>query len=506
MFSLQFDYICLMSLRSTLLLLFTVSYSYSQNPGTLDSLSRVWNDTRQPDTVRLASLDALYSLFARSNPDSARAYADKQRDFAHGRGLESWEARADDNIADLYYKKGNHALAISYYQKSILIYSRLKLEAKRAESLHRLGIVEYYNGTYDEAMKYDLQALLCFEKLGDQDGIADIHHDIGKIYYRRKEYPEALKHYQASLTVYQKLGDKHGAASSLNNMAGVYGDQQNYTKMLEYLLPSLRLVEELGEQNGIATRVHNIGFVYQKLGDFELAMNYFERGLRIREEMMDQKGIAYSLNSIGQVLSEKGDQEKALSYLKRSLKVAEETGVREAIKSGYEELSKVYYKMHLYQEAFDNHLRCSEIKDSIFTEESSHQIAEMQTKFETEKKEKELQLQKAQLVGQDAELKRQGLEKLALFIGLALLILLAFVLTRSNKNMKKANEIISKQKKMVEEQKAIVEIQKEVVEEKNKNITDSINYARLIQQSQMPTEKYFNASLKRLQQKQPVNK
>lgn len=475
-------------------LLYT-SNCFGQNPKTVDSLSTIWNDNAQSDTSRLSAVNQLFILFQRSNPDSAMALANRELIFAQKTKQKLWEAKAFNSIAGLYYYKGNNAIAIEYYQKALSIYIELKDMVKSAQTLHQMGVVEYYDGTYDKAMSYDLKSLKYFEGLNDENGIADIHHDIGKVFYRQKIYDQALRNYQESLDMYNKLGNKHGAASSLNNMAGVYGDKEEYEKMLFYLQQSLKLVEELGEKNGIATRVHNIGFVYQKLKKYDLAMNYFEKGLKIREEIMDKKGISYSLNSIGQVYSEKGNQEKAIEYLNKSLAIAKETGVKEAVKSSYEELSKVNYRMNKYKEAYDYHLLLMQIKDSIFTEESSHQIASMQTKFESEKKEKELQLQKSKLNEQNAELKKQRTEKIALFIGLSLLILLAVVLVRSNKNMKRAHTIISRQKKIVEEQKEAVENQKEIVEEKNKNITDSINYAKRIQNALLQSEKEIKVFL-----------
>jgi two-component system, NarL family, sensor kinase len=487
-----------MAKHITLLLLFAVSFLSAQDPHTVDSLSRVWKDERMADTVRLHALDRLFLLFERSFPDSALILANQQLDHARKTRDLHWEARANVNLADLYNRKGHNPISISYYQKSLEIFIKLKDALQCAEIMHKMGVSAYYDGAYNDAMRYDLKALEYFESIKNEDGIADIYHDLGKISYRQKQYDLALKNYQRSLDLYERLGDKHGAASSLNNMAGVYSDQEDYHRMLIYLQRSLKLVEELGEKNGVATRVHNIGYVYQKLKKHDQAMSCFVRGLRIREELMDEKGISYSLNSIGQVYAEKGELATALDYLNRSLKSAQSIGVKEAIRSAYEELAKVYYKMHRYKEAFDHHLLLSNLKDSIFTEESAEQIAEMQTRFETEKKEKELQLQKAQLSGQDTELKKQATEKIALFIGLSLLLLLAIVLVRSNKGMKRANVIISSQKRMVEEQKSLVELQKEQVEEKNKSITDSINYAKRIQQSHMPSERYIDQCLKRL--------
>jgi len=125
-----------------------------------------------------------------------------------------------------------------------------------------------------------------------------------------------------------------------------------------------------------------------------------------------------------------------------------------------------------------------QIKDSIFNKENAAQLSEMQTKYETEKKEKELIKSKA-----DSE--KQNVIKNAFIAGFIFMILLAILIFRGYQNKQKSNVLITAQKQKVE-------IQKELLEEKQKEILDSIHYAKRIQDSLLPSEKNIERTLKRL--------
>ena len=126
------------------------------------------------------------------------------------------------------------------------------------------------------------------------------------------------------------------------------------------------------------------------------------------------------------------------------------------------------------------------------------QINEMQIKYETEKKETEnaFLLEKNEL--SDKAIKNQKTALIFIIAGLLSTLALAFFIFRGFKKQKKANQIISKQKKEVENKNLLINEQKELLEEKQKEIIDSINYAKRIQQAHMPSDIYVAKNLNRL--------
>ena len=96
------------------------------------------------------------------------------------------------------------------------------------------------------------------------------------------------------------------------------------------------------------------------------------------------------LTNIGSMYSKKGNYEKAIEYCKRCLIISKEIGAKEPIKNSYQVLSESYEKMGDIPKAYENYRLYTAIKDSIFNKESNEKLAELQTNFETEQKEKKI--------------------------------------------------------------------------------------------------------------------
>ncbi len=181
--------------------------------------------------------------------------------------------------------------------------------------------------------------------------------------------------------------------------------------------------------------------------------------------------------------------DSSLYYLNAGLKVAKEISAKDLMKDGYSNLSEIYEKKNNFKEALAHERLHSDIKDTLLNEENTRHMNEMQTKYETAEKDKQLIQQDAEITKQQAEAKQKAAERNAFIIGFGLMLILAFFIFRSYRQKQKANIIITQQKNEVENQKNIIE-------EKNKDITDSINYARRIQRAMISPESFFKKNLK----------
>jgi len=230
--------------------------------------------------------------------------------------------------------------------------------------------------------------------------------------------------YLRSLKMFEEMGDKKGIAKNLNNIGIVYREQGNYDKAIDHYLRSLKIFEESDDKQRIAISLNNLGTVYYEQGNYDKTIDYFLRSLKIDEEAGDKQGIAGSLNNIGEVYREQGKYELAIEYVNRSLSIAQEIGFKELIKYTYENLSVIYAKQNRFRQAYEYYQLYSEVKDSILNKESSKQINEMEAKYESEKKEKEIELLK-----KDQQLKGSRLNMFyVLSGGLTLLFIAAMLL------------------------------------------------------------------------------
>ncbi|PCH90883.1 MAG: hypothetical protein COB85_09830, partial [Bacteroidetes bacterium] len=211
------------------------------------------------------------------------------------------------------------------------------------------------------------------------------------------------------------------------------------------------------DKEDIATSLDNIAIIYyEKAGTqqdpdssrfyYDMSIDYFLKSLNIDQEVDNKDGIARSLNNLGEVYLAKGDQKIAIEYLEKSMLVAKKIGQKHIIMGTNRNLELIAAELNDFESAYRYHRIYSSYKDSLFNQEKSKQITEMQTKYETEKKEKEIIMLSSINQIQELQLSKNrylifGLAGMVLLIGV-----IAVLFIRQNKLQAKHKEIELEQK------------------------------------------------------------
>jgi len=422
----------------------------------LDSLWNVWNDKSQPDTNRLKAMHKIaWDGYLFSQPDSAFYFAGLQYDFAESVNNKKQMAGAL-TTQGVSFKRSDYAKAIDYYTRSLNIR----------------------------------------EELGDKKGTAMCLNNIGILYKNQGDYAKAMDYYTRNLKIREELGDKKGIASSLNNIGTIYYEQGDYAKAKDYYIRCLKIYEERGSQRGIAYILGNIGNIYYEQGDYAKATDYYTRSSEICEEIGDKKGTAMCLNNIGNIYIAQGDYAKALEKCRNSLSIAQETGAVEAIKEPSGNLWKIHKKLGKHRQALEMHELYIEMRDSILSIENKEAIIQQEFKYKYEKQAaadsvvnaEADKVKNAQLAAEKAENKQHILEasqqkqqKYFLYGILALALLFGgFIFNRF---------------RVANKQKNLIGSQHQKLNETHREITDSINYAKKIQDAIMTSSVYIQEVL-----------
>ena len=423
-----------------------------------------------------------------------------------------------------------------------------------ALALNNKGIIEDNLGNVLKAIEYYLHCLQICEEINEKEGIANSINNLGYLYSKQGDIPKALEYYHKSLKIHETLKDKLGIANLYNNIGAIYDDQDDFIKALEYFNKSLKLREEINNRKGIAESLNNIGHIYdnqalslhknnvQQKKLFKKALEYYIRSLKIRTEINDRIGCSQTLNNIGYIYFNEGNIKDALNYYNQSLKfseeinhklmvsntlshmanimltsgklseaytyatrcmtLAKELGYPDQINRAAKALRSIYMKQNKYKDALEMYELEIQMRDSINNTETKKASIKKQFQYQYEKKAaadsvknaEEQKVKNAQLMAQQAQLKQEKTQRIALYGGLLLVIAFSvFVYNRF--------KITQKQKKIIEEQKQEVDSAYLKLHEKNKEVMDSIRYAARIQKSLIPTEKYISSQLRRLRGK-----
>lgn len=392
----------------------------------------------------------------------------------------------------------DHVKAIQYGEEGVKLANQLNYGLGSSNCQHSLGIVHYYQGHYDKSLENYLASLRTLEKLLDEEKnknspmllklVAMDLHDIGKVYWRQNLHKKALESFNRSLSIFLALNDQRGASGCYNNMSGVYQALGDHDKVYMCLQKFLAISKASGNKIRIATGLNNLGMYYSDQGKTDQALSYMLEAYKIRTEIDDIKGIAYSCTDLGAIYFDLKDYKKALAFQLKGLEYAKKSNSKERIKASYESLSKIYGQLKQYEKAYEYQQLFSQLKDSLFNDQSLSKLAEMSEKYESEKKEQQIELLKKaeearihELARIDAEAKKQQVLKLAFASGFVLVLALGLVILRGYRQKQKSHQLM--------------QFQKSVIEEKNKEILDSIHYAKRIQEALLKEEEHKSSHL-----------
>jgi tetratricopeptide (TPR) repeat protein len=357
-----------------------------------------------------------------------------------------------------------------------------------------LALVYYDKGDYPKALEYNFNVLKIAREIHDWHSEANILGNLGLVYWNRGELDKAIDYFEQALKIFRENKDNGGIAMNTGNLGVIYFNKKNFTKALEYYDEALKMNIKLKRKMGIIRNTGNIGGVYEELGQYDTSRAYFNRALKMAEGLGDKPSIIMNTGNIGETYMKEKKDVQAEDYLTRALSMSSALGELEYIKAYSLGLSNVFADEGKWEKALDMYKKYSVIKDTLISTDKNKEIGKMEAKADYDK---QLALQQAEedkkTVLAAADSKRQriisaftGAVALAIAI-IAILIFRSLRITRKQKLLIELQKTeVEKQKILVEEQKGVVEQQKLLVEEKNKEIVDSINYAKRLQDAILP--------------------
>jgi serine phosphatase RsbU (regulator of sigma subunit) len=460
---------------------------FSQNKPRVDSLKKFAslhiNDTLGVDAMRqicweYESIDnSTYMLYAR------KAYA-----LAVQVNSSSHIADCLMDIGIVHDYMGNPDSTIFYYKQAMAIYK--KIDDKNGVSAICLNIASAYRatGNFSEALRYLYEGMKISEAAGDKERVADCKSTMGNVYRQKHNYDFALKYLTEALELYAGINDKQGEGIAHNNIGIVYSERKQHELALEHYFKSLGIREELGAKAAIANCYSTIGCEYFDMSELSNALDYHNKALEINREVNNRRGVAIDLTNLAAVNTKQKKNREAIEKLKQAQVIAEETHFRDLMKEIYLTSAENYAALNDHKTAYDFYMKYSNIKDTLINEHENSIVAEMNSKYHSEKKDSEIKLLNKDKEVQNAELKKKSIIIWSAMLGIVFVLILTFYIYRGYRAKQKANEIITRQKHEVERQK-------EIIEDKQKEITDSIHYAKRIQGALLASDIFLEKQL-----------
>ena len=406
-------------------------------------------------------------------------------------------------IASQYLRTTQYDSALAWGRLGLAQAQGLNNKHLISAAYANLGVTCYYRGDHQNALSNFLGSLKIEEALGRKARAAKMYNNIGAIYVDKAFFAPAETNYQKGNALYEELGDTLGLMQSSVNLGNLYGVKSqeekdplvaraSLVKAIEYNSRAFRYACLLGDSVSIANSLANLGQNYMYLHDYRQAYKKLQEAVALVRRLHHPYDLAISLLQLGDVQSRTENYNAALKSFTEALQIGTRLDNPDILKFAYLNLAGNYSLVGDYETAFRMHKLYVNVKDSLFTTESTRQLHALQVAFDTEKKEKENALLQEKNNSASKTIRQQRLIGITIGVVCVLLIGFAVMIFRANKEKARINLQLERKNELIERQKTLVEV-------KQKEILDSIYYARRIQRTLLSSEKYIYRQMQRLQ-------
>ena len=350
------------------------------------------------DSKNKSSIDSLQLIIDNSSNDTIKGYF--------------YRIQAKFLISQL-----EHDVALKSLDKSIAFYKNANNSLGIIKSMMNKGGVLYQKGETKKATQEYVNALAIAEKKGYKNEIAALYKNIGLVYYSQGKTKEALAYNNKALAIFNQLKSKKDIAATYVNIGNCYFDDYQPQNALLNYNKALKLSKETNDSQTIAKLYNNIGSVYiNDLQDTIKGIDYLLDALAIKKQMNNQNDLIIQYNNIAAVYLDIRKYDLALSYNDKAFELASKSGNLEELINVYDTYALINSAKKDFKKAYDYHKLYSKTKDSLLNIDNLKAVEEINTKYQTAEKEK-------QLLQKEAEAKKKTttiivLSLLALFIAI----------------------------------------------------------------------------------------
>ncbi len=342
----------------------------------------------------------------------------------------------NDNFYEIYSQGFEEAIRLSMH--AIEISAKNQWENERAYALLYHGTANYLSGNYEQALKSFLKSSDLFDSLKNEKGIAEINNQLSVFYRKQNDLDKAYACLDKSEESAKRINDITSLSTTYHHRGVILTQNGKIEEALPYYQKVLSIRTELKDSVGL-------GYIYLDFAEYatfkenlELALSYIEKSTTIRKNTGDLQGVAVNEVIKGETFLSFKQYQQAVIHFNQAIDMAKSLGFTDLAQFAYDQLRESYIQMNDYKMAYLSFEKSVVLKDSLFNIEKTKSIQELQTKYETEKKEQKIAVQQAQL--------KTNQFMTATLIGVIVLLIVIGLMQK--------NRLMLKQQKLIEEERA----------------------------------------------------
>ncbi|EAY29207.1 ATP-binding protein [Microscilla marina] len=379
--------------------------------------------------------------------------------------------------------------ALQLAQEGYRLARRLKYTQGQSKLANQLGTIYYYKGVYDEALLHYFTALEINEKAQNTLEQGKNLNNIALTYQHLKQYQQALHYYMQALPKVKQKGSQAQLARVYNNIGIVYRHLDQKSKALDYYTQSLELNQQINDLKNQALNLNNIGQIYFDLGAYAKSISYTLQALKLNRQLDNKYEVINVLNNLGRAYTELYQLEQAQTYLDEVMTLLPQINSHTLQANYYDNQGQLLEKQGKYKEAIKVYHKLTQLKDSVFSTENSKRLAELQTRYNFEKRERENRVLKQQQNQQQKTIthqrKRNNTLLFTTIFGVSMglvTLLVALKLFKAKEQQRRVNEALADKNEEIKSQTDALQEQKEAIGQQKEELQSQTEILKMVNQ------------------------
>lgn len=347
-----------------------------------------------------------------------------------------------------------------------------------AQSYQRLSTFLRDEGQLSEAVNFNSKAFELFEKQGDKRGLAGCYNQYAILANMENKSEVTLKYFLKANQIIKDINDEITEARLSTNIGKMYFHLGIKDSSDRYFDRSMEIWNKLGRSDLMAVTQINLAQIYSADGknqDLSYAKKLLEKAKESLMNINDSKYLCDVYVALANIEFQQNKNIKAIFYMKKAIELAEAESYKKKLEDNYLHISRMYFTLNDYKNAYDNIAKYVNLKDELDSISKTEELARLQIQFDTKEKEKEIENLKKDKELSDLTIAKQEREQIMALLGILLVIAIAVFIFIGYRNKTKLNSELT--------EKSIV------IQEKNREILDSITYAKRLQEAILPANK-----------------
>lgn len=417
------------------LCLCSVTFSFSQTK-LLDSLKTKLKRELTPKQ-RAKVLGDLTWYFRAVSTDSSLAYGNRALDLLKTINDDAMMAQQLSDMAGVYLFRGEIEKSKSLYLSALNLRRKNKDTLGIAKINANLSVIYQQTDKIDSAMVMSLEAMKFFEEKGIVANALIMKSNIANMYSAIKNYDKAIQYHLEILAVYKQQKNTFRQANELVNLGKAYLFVSDTIKSISSFKEAIQLAEIVKNNRTLGAAYSNLGNIYFLQKKNKEAIQLLKESLKYRKILNSESEIASLHTSLGLLYLRTGNITLSKSYFLKSIGYYEKNDIPDKLSYIYHGLSlisayeKNFEKMNYYTNKGEG------LANSFYSKEIKEQVVELETKYETVKKEKEIALQKEQILANELAIKNRNIYVILISFILLLVLLISFGIYRRNQFKRK---------------------------------------------------------------------